>query len=74
MRESRIGCVLSRFFASAFTACANKANAKGGFCDAFQQPLPTACPKLAETQTTCGNIVDAATFLCSSGATDAGGG
>jgi hypothetical protein len=35
-------------------------------CAALNDSVATACPKIQDTQNTCGNIIDAARFLCSS--------
>ncbi len=58
---------------NARAACVKKAAAKGGACATLNDAVVSACPKIQDTQTTCGDILDAARFLCSS-PSDAGGG
>ncbi len=54
-------------------ACVKKAAAKGGYCEAFGAEVVKSCPNIQQTTNFCGNIIDAAKYLCT-GTVDAGGG
>jgi hypothetical protein len=54
-------------------ACVKKAGGKGGYCEAFGAEVVKSCPNVQQTTALCGNIIDAAKYLCTSAA-DAGAG
>jgi hypothetical protein len=68
-----IACNKCATTSAARQKCVQAAGAKGGFCEAFGTEVVKSCPNVAQTQNICGNIIDAAKFLCT-GTVDAGPG